>query len=312
MDLSAPQARTYVMSVTPFDEQGRLDEDALREHVRWQAAEGITVLPASASSGEGTLLTVEEVFRTWEIVVEESAGRFPVIAANREFPTAAENIRFAREAQARGLDGIQLYPITLGHILRPTAEMLVAFYDEVLTAIELPVLISSNHSTGFEVDLDVHERLLDKYDNIFAFYKNHPDLLNCATAYAQLSAKITVLTGFLRLPTAVLLGGTGELDYLQNIAPRTCRRLHDALHTGDVAGAGEAYSQVVTICERTAAFWEAEHTMRVPVYKGILRALGRPGSYCTRPPFQPLTRGQEMRLAALVDDLRLRELEGLG
>jgi dihydrodipicolinate synthase/N-acetylneuraminate lyase len=311
VDFSAFRAGSYVMGVTPFDEHGRLDEDALREHVRWQSAEGINVLPASASSGEGTLLTDAEVFRTWEIVVEEAAGRFPVVAASREFPTAAENISFAREAEARGLDGIQIYPATLGHILKPTTEMLEAFYDEVLSSVNLPVLISSNESTGFEVPLALHERLIGKYDNIFGFYKNNFDFMNCATFYAEIAPRVTVLTGYLRLPMAFLLGGTGELDYLQNIAPRTCRKMHDALHTGDASSAGEAYAHIVKILAATSKFWQEEHTMRVPVYKGILRTLGRPGSFHARPPFQPLSREQEARLAKLVDELRLRELEGL-
>jgi dihydrodipicolinate synthase/N-acetylneuraminate lyase len=311
VDFSALEAGSYVMGITPFDEKGRLDEDTLREHVRWLSSAGINVLPASASSGEGTLLTDGEVFRIWEIVADEASGRFPVIAANREFPTAEENIRFAREAEARGLDGIQLYPVTLGHILKPTAEMLNEFYDSVLPQVNLPVLISSNESTGFEVPLAVHERLIGKHPNVFGFYKNNFDFLNSATFYAEMAPQITVLTGFIRLPMAFLLGATGELDYIQNIAPRTCRTMHDALHSGDLAAAGEAYAHLVRIQSRTSRFWQQEHTMRIPVYKGILRALGRPGSYHARPPFQSLSRGQEKRLAALVDELGIRELEGL-
>lgn len=309
MDLSAFAARSYAMSLTPFDEQGRLDEDALREHVRWLAQAGISPLPASASSGEGTLLTDEEVFRTWEIFVEEAGGRFPVIAANREFPTAEENIRFAREAKDRGLDGIQVYPATLGHVLKPTAEMLDEFYDTILSAVDLPVLISSNESTGFEVPLSVHERLVRKYDNILAVYKNGFDFVRSAAFYAELAPQTPVLTGFIRLPMASLLGATGELDYIQNIAPRTSRAMHDALHAGDAEAAGTAYARLIRIHTRTSAFWQHERTMRVPVYKGILRALGRPGAFAARPPFQPLRPDQEVRLAALVDELDLHRLE---
>lgn len=312
MDTSALAQGSYVMSITPFDAKGRLDEDALRAHVRWQASEGINVVPASASSGEGTLLTDDEVFRIWDIVVEEAAGRFPVVAANREFSTAAENIRFAAEAKARGLDGIQIYPATLGHVLQPTSEILDEYYDDILPNVDLPVLISSNQSTGFEVPLAVHERLLNKYDNIFGFYKNHVDFLNCATFFGRIAPETFLLTGFIRLPIAALLGGRGELDYLQNIAPRTCRRLHDALLANDTVTAKSAYAQIVTLQQQTSDFWKREHSMRVPVYKGILRELGRPGSFHARKPFQPLSDAQQSRLAKLVDSLNLREREGLG
>src|SRR4051812_13622157 len=118
-DLSAFAAGSYVMTVTPFDERGRLDEDALREHVRWQTAEGISTVPASIATGEGSLLTDEEVLRTCEIVVEEAAGRFPVVVANREYPTAAQNIEFAQQVGSRGVDGLLLYPPILGHSMTP-------------------------------------------------------------------------------------------------------------------------------------------------------------------------------------------------
>ncbi|WP_141005552.1 dihydrodipicolinate synthase family protein [Nocardioides humi] len=299
------------MGATPFDDQGRLDEDALRAHVQWLSSEGISVLPASASSGEGPLLSDEEVFRVWEIVVEEAAGRFPVVVANREFPTAAENIRFAREAESRGLDGIQLYPPTLGHVIAPTTDVLEAFYEDVLPHVRLPVLVSSNQATGFEVPLAVHERLLARHEHIFAFYKNHSDLMNCASAYARMAPRTTVLTGFVRLPMAFLLGATGELDHVQNLMPRTARALHDALHTGDLARASTAYARIVEAQAATTRFGQEEGLNRMPVYKGVLRALGRPGTWATRAPYRPLSDEQQSRLAAVVDRLGLAELEGL-
>src|SRR5690349_16209543 len=104
-DFSAFAAGSYVMTVTPFDAHGRVDEDALREHVRWQTAEGIHTVPASIATGEGSLLSDDEVFRTCEIVAEEAAGRFPVVVANREYATAIENIQFAQRAESHGVDG---------------------------------------------------------------------------------------------------------------------------------------------------------------------------------------------------------------
>jgi 4-hydroxy-tetrahydrodipicolinate synthase len=304
-------AGSYVMAVTPFDEHGRLDEDAFREHVRWQSAEGIHTVPASASTGEGPLLTDDELLRTCEIVVEEAAGRFPVLVANREFATAAENIQFAQQGEARGVDGVQVYPPTLGHGLTPTAEMLEAFYDEVLPKINLPVLISNNSFTGFETPLAVHQRLVDRYENVVGFFKNSPDFMSSATFYAQMAPRTTVLTGFVRLPMAFLLGVTGELDNIQNVAPRTCRTMHDALHAGDVTTAGVAYAHIVRVVSGIGQFCQQERVSRVPVVKGIIRALGRPGSFHARPPYQPLSPEQETRLAKIVDEWRLRELEGL-
>ncbi|WP_375504154.1 dihydrodipicolinate synthase family protein [uncultured Jatrophihabitans sp.] len=299
------------MSVTPFDDRGRFDEEALREHVRWLTAEGVSTVPASVSTGEGTLLTDAELLRTYEIVVEESAGRFPVLAANREFPTARENIEFARQAQVRGVDAVQVYPPTLGHAQTPTVDMLDSFYDEVLPEINLPVLVSNNSFTGFEPPLAVHERLVDRHENVAGFFKNSPDFLNSATFYARLAPRVTVLTGFVRLPMAFLLGVRGELDNVQNVAPRTCRTVHDALHAGDLAAAGAAYADLVRVIAGISAFCRDEGLGRVPVVKGILRALGRPGALHTRSPHRPIGSAQQSKLGDLVASWKLRELEGM-
>jgi dihydrodipicolinate synthase/N-acetylneuraminate lyase len=302
---------SFVMAVTPFDEQERVDEDAFREHVRWLMAEGVHPVPASVSTGEGPLLADAELLRLCEIVVEEASGRFPVIVANREFATASENIHFAQQAEARGVDAVQVYPPTLGHGLTPTADMLEAFYDEVLAKIDLGVLISNNSFTGFEPPLTVHEKVVDRYENIIGVFKNSPDFMNSATFYARMAPKTTVLTGFVRLPMAFLLGVTGELDNIQNVAPRTCRTMHNALHAGDITGAGLAYSHIVRVVAGIAAFCRAENVSRVPVVKGILRALERPGSLHTRPPYLPLRPEQQARLNDIVDEWQLRRLEGL-
>ena len=303
-------AGSYVMGLTPFNRDGDLDEVALREHARRMARENTGFWPASPATGEGSQMSDAEIFRVLEIVAEETGGLYPVVAGNREHPTAAANIRFAREAASRGAAAVQLYPPTLGHSFTPTAAMLRRFYDEVLDAVDAPVVLSSNFMTGFEVPAAVFERPVTEYPNVVGIFKHHPDQGNVAEFAARFGARTTVLTMAQKLLFAAAVGAAGALDNLQNVAPRLCFRLHDALRRGDLSGAGAAYLTMTRLLSGIAQFSAEYSAPRVVTYKAMLGILGMPGGYA-RPPYLELEQDARAALARMIDAVGLRETEGL-
>lgn len=300
----------HVMGLTPFDEAGRIDESALREHVEWMADERIAFWPASPATGEGVQMNDDELFRVLAVSVEAMAGRFPVVASNREYPTAAQNIEYVVRAQATGADAVQLYPPTLGHSATPTGAMLERFYDDVLSAVEAPIVLSSNFMTGFEIPSAVIAKALDTYPHIVGVFKHHPDQQNVAQFVQRFAPRTTVLTMSQRSLFAAAVGSHGELDNLQNIAPRLCRTLHDAVHAGDATVAAESYAKVTRLWASIMAFSADFQAPRVVVYKAILSQLGREG-WNARAPYVELPREALSSLARLVDDIDLRVSEGL-
>ena len=301
-------AGSYVMGLTPFTRAGELDEGALREHVRWMTAEGIGVWPACAATGEGVQMSDDEIFRVLGIVSEEVAGRTPVVAGNREFPTARQNIAFAHEARASGVDAVQIYPPTLGHSAVPSVAMLERFYGEVLSGVDLPVILSSNFMTGFEVPTAVFDRPVATYPHVIGLFKHHPDQQNVAEFVARFADRTTVLTMAQRSMFAAAVGAKGELDNLQNIAPRLCRRLHDAVHSGDVAVTDETYRTVIDLWAGVARFSAEFAAPRVVVYKAVLGLLGRPGGHA-RAPYVELGTEALAALRHMIERVGLREIE---
>ena len=65
---------------TPFDGAGEIDEAAVRTQVRWLLEHGVHGLAAGGSTGEGHTLDADELKRLVATVVDETAGRVPVIA----------------------------------------------------------------------------------------------------------------------------------------------------------------------------------------------------------------------------------------
>ena len=68
--------------VTPFRKDGSIDEAAMRRLVRRQLDAGIHFLSPCGTTGEAPTLSHAEKLRVVELVVEENAGRVPVLAGD--------------------------------------------------------------------------------------------------------------------------------------------------------------------------------------------------------------------------------------
>ena len=76
----APWTGCGTALVTPFTSGGALDETALRRLTRRQIDGGVHFLVPCGTTGESPTLTDAERARVVGIVVEEAAGRVPVLA----------------------------------------------------------------------------------------------------------------------------------------------------------------------------------------------------------------------------------------
>src|SRR5260370_8016599 len=66
--------------VTPFSQDGAVDENALRNLVAWQVESGIDFLIPCGTTGETPTLTHDEWLRVIDVTIEVVAGRVAIIA----------------------------------------------------------------------------------------------------------------------------------------------------------------------------------------------------------------------------------------
>jgi len=66
--------------VTPFHQDGSLDEQAVKNLVSWQIESGIDFLVPCGTTGETPTLTHEEWLRVIDLTIEVAAGRVPIVA----------------------------------------------------------------------------------------------------------------------------------------------------------------------------------------------------------------------------------------
>src|ERR1035438_9471804 len=90
--------------VTPFLNDGSLDEKALRALVAWQIECGIDFLVPCGTTGETPTLSHAEWRRVIEITIEPAAGRVPIVAGATSYCTAEAVAKAAEAAAIKGVD----------------------------------------------------------------------------------------------------------------------------------------------------------------------------------------------------------------
>ena len=296
-------ASTFVISITPFDANGRLDESALRAHLDRMADAGIGVYLGGGGSGEGFTLSKEESRRVLEIGVDQIRGRVPVRSMGIEPRTAQEMIDYLEMSAEVGVDAAQVYSLDPGHGHRPTAPEIEKYLEEVLSSTDLPCVVSSHMSVGYRLDPSLLDRLSQKYRHLIGVNCSHPDLAPLIALRSSLDSRIELhVGGPAQALSALALGATGFLSSEGNLAPQTCAALIAGANANDYETATNAFaaiSQLSTLLYRMGG---------IRATKGVLRSLGLPGGYVRRPQLDADEKSVASVLAFL-DSLNFKAIE---
>jgi 4-hydroxy-tetrahydrodipicolinate synthase len=122
--------------VTPFDERGRVDEDAFVAMVHHLLENGSDGLVVAGTTGEGATLSDDEKAGIWELAVAEAGGA-PVIAGTGTYDTA-HSIHLTERATEVGVDGVL---VVTPYYNKPNRRGLRAHFEAVAAATNLPVVL---------------------------------------------------------------------------------------------------------------------------------------------------------------------------
>ncbi len=218
---------SLVALITPF-KKGQVDYHTLRDLVDFQIRSGTDGIVPVGTTGESPTLTNEEHKEVVRVVVEEAAGRVPVIAGTGSNCTA-EAIELTRYAKEVGADGsLQVNP----YYNKPTQEGLYQHFAAVAKAVDIPiVLYNIPGRCGVNMTPDTIARLAE-IENIVAI-KEATGLLDQASEIAS-RCNLTILSGddSLTLPIASV-GGKGVISVVANIVPTDVKAMTDAILEGD-------------------------------------------------------------------------------
>ena len=123
--------------VTPFTEEGAIDEKSLRAEVEFLIAGGVHGLAAPAIASEGYKLAEAEQQRVAAIVIETAGGRVPVVVSADGNGTDIAVIR-ARRAAALGAAALMVLPPMF---VKPDGENLYRYYQRIARAADIEIMV---------------------------------------------------------------------------------------------------------------------------------------------------------------------------
>jgi 4-hydroxy-tetrahydrodipicolinate synthase len=264
---------------TPFDDQGEhIDEDALRENVRYIIANGIQtgagLLVAGGSTGDCYLLTTDERKRVFEIVVEEAQGKVPVICGANHTSTRAA-VELSLYAEKVGADGVLLTPPYYWSVISDDA--VYEHYKAVSEAINIAIMIYNNPNiVNKDLSLDLLHRLTE-LKNVQALKECTNSHIKYSRVIHQLGDRLAIVNGAGEWfePTSYQMGVKAFISGFANFAPALCREIHDASMAGDYVRAKAAADRFRPLLEiRSRYVAQFGPTQGGEAYKEMARILG--------------------------------------
>jgi 4-hydroxy-tetrahydrodipicolinate synthase len=126
--------------VTPFKQDGSIDESALRSLVAWQVESGIDFLLPCGTTGETPTLDKDEWLRVISITVETAAGRVPILAGATSNSTR-DAVDKAKAVSA--LRGVDLILTASPYYNKPTQEGQYQHFKAIAEAVEKPLILTT-------------------------------------------------------------------------------------------------------------------------------------------------------------------------
>ncbi len=232
--------------VTPFHQDGSLDESTLRNLVKRQISSGVDFLVPCGTTGESPTLTHEEHLRVVEITVEEASGKIPVLGGAGGYNTS-EVISLARELAHLGVDGIlSVTP----YYNKPTQEGLYQHFKAIAAAVNLPIILYSVQGrTGVNIEPVTVARLA-QIPNIVGIKEASGNIGQMAAILNQVPNDFIVLSGddAITLPL-IALGGRGVISVVSNEIPAQMSEMVRLAQAGQFAEAREIHRRYHPLME---------------------------------------------------------------
>ncbi len=307
-DPRGPRLRgAFTALVTPFTDDGAVDESAFRQLVGWQLLSGIDGLVPCGTTGESPTLSPAERERLVAIAVElrdeRPWRRRPSVIAGTGTNDTAATVRATRRAAELGADAAL---VVAPYYNRPDQRMLEAHFRAIADEGGLPIVVYNVPGrTGTNVEADTFLRLAG-HPRVVGVKEASGNLEQIARICRDRPPDVAVLAGDDAATLAVLaMGGDGVISVASNEVPGEMGALCAAGLGGDWRGARRLHERWLPLF--LANFRGAPNP--VPV-KAAMTLMGLLPTDRLRAPLLALDVVARDRMAGILRELGLLELGG--
>jgi 4-hydroxy-tetrahydrodipicolinate synthase len=283
--------------VTPFHQDGSIDDAALRNLVAWQIESGIDFLVPCGTTGETPTLTHDEWLHVIDTTIEVAAGRVPIVAGATSNSTH-DAVEKAKEVAAR--PGVDAILTASPYYNKPTQEGQYRHFKAIAEAVgDKPIILYNVPGrTGANLEPATISRLAE-IPNIVGVKEASGNMTQIAEAINSVPETFLVFSGddAVTLPV-IALGGVGVVSVASNEIPHEMATMTRAALNNDWAAARSIHRKYLALMQ--ANFIESSP---LPV-KAVLAMMGRiEENY--RLPLLPMRRDMRSKLQRVVMEVGL-------
>ncbi len=283
--------------VTPFHQDGSIDEAALRNLVAWQVDSGIDFLVPCGTTGETPTLTHDEWLHVIDVTIEVAAGRVPIVAGASSNSTQ-DAIEKAKEVAGRpGVDAI----LTANpYYNKPTQEGQYRHFKAIAEAVGDNPIILYNVPGRSAANLEPATLArLAEIPNIVGVKEASGNMTQIAEIITLVPETFLVFSGDDAVTIPVIaLGGVGIISVASNEIPHEMVALTRAALNNDWTTARTLQKKYLSLMQ--ANFIESSP---LPV-KAVLAMMGKLEEVY-RLPLLPMRRDTRSRLQKIATEVGL-------
>ncbi len=223
----------YPAMLTPFDENGAVNETVLRQLVGWLIEEGVSGLFPLGSSGEFIHFSFEEKVRIIELIINETNGRLPVTPGTTD-SCAANCIKLTEKARELGCAAAVIAP---PYYMPASQEQIEEHYEQVFQALgDYPVIIYNIPLFSTPIDYDVVKRL-SRYDCVVGMKDSSGsmvDFMHFMDKIRLVGTDLNILTGREEMLFASLtVGARGSMSATVGVTPEIMTAIYRYWQEGE-------------------------------------------------------------------------------
>ena len=224
-----------VALITPFDENGKVNFEKIKELVEFHIENGTDAIVACGTTGEASTMNDEEHLAAIKAIVDAVDKRIPVIAGTGGNDTE-HSIYMSQEAEKLGADALL---VITPYYNKANKSGLRKHFISIANSVNLPIILYNVPSrTKVNIPPALVADLAKNVDNIVAIKEACGDLAQVAEVCRLVPEGFAVYSGNDDSILPLLsVGGSGVISVLANICPQETHDLVAKFMEGDIEGA---------------------------------------------------------------------------
>jgi len=282
--------------ITPF-RGNDVDYDAYAVLIERQVTQGSHGVLVNGTTAEPSTLTLDERNRLVDIAIDVVKKRVPVVAATGS-QSLADTLVLSEHASKAGADALL---VVTPYYIRPPQRGLVAYYNEVCSRTDLPVMIYHIPGrTAISVTLETVASIRDKSANMIGIKHAVNDLGFCSDLLKEFGDSFRIFVGLEELSFPMMaIGACGLMNAVSNLMPGPVAEMCERVFANDLAGAKKIHYDLFEL--NKSVFFDTN-----PIaIKYMMKRMGIIPDNSHRLPMMPATPELEKRLDKVLADAGL-------